>query len=288
MKHSSALVSLGLILSLCSACQLTPNFETGYSVETWQHPSEAASRVSLAVTDFSEARPARVYSTAGKLFLTYVPLIPWVSMPFERLDESVRIQSDAIARKGRGMTLGADQTVAPPFEEFTYPNSFSRAIAEDLKESALFSRVDHIGGGSTDGYDYVLSGELIESPLRKSVTSFGLGMPGVLLWFLPIPMAKTTAGITAELELIRASTGRVVWEETIESSVRRYITLYTSSAMIYGRGGAFSLNIEPAPSDGGVDRRSLFGWHFAALRQAMRDARPSLRAALDRSLRSEP
>ncbi len=288
MKRFGTLAVLGLCLFASIGCQLTPNFKTGYSVDPWHRPPGGTALGSLAVSDFVESRPARVYSTTGKLFLTYIPLIPWVSMPYERLDESVRIQSDAIARKGRGMTLGAKQNVAPPFEEYTYPASFSRAVAEDLAESGLFSQVDHVGGALPDDYDYVLTGRVTESPLRKSVTSFGLGMPGVLLWVLPIPMAKTTGGTTVELELRASSTGDVVWADTIESSVHRYLTLYTSSAMIYGRGGAFSLNLEPAPSDGGVDRRSLFGWHFAALRKAMLGARPGLRAALERAQTIEP
>jgi hypothetical protein len=62
--------------------------------------------------------------------------------------------------------------------------------------------------------------------------------------------------------------------------------LYTSSAMVYGRSGAFSFNLEPPPSDAGVDNRSLFGWHFAALRKAMLDARQDLAATL--AARSEP
>jgi hypothetical protein len=53
-----------------------------------------------------------------------------------------------------------------------------------------------------------------------------------------------------------------------------------SSAMIYGRGGAFSFNLLPPPSDAKVDRHSLFSWHFEALRRGMLEARPDLAAAL--------
>ena len=279
MYRSIPRAVLLMALAASAGCQLTPNFETGYAVEPWGAPP-ANQRGSLAVHDFEENRPARVYSTAGKIFLTYVPFIPYVSLPFERFDESVRIQSDAIERGGRGITLGADQNVAPPFEEYTYPASFSRAVAEDLAASGLFSQVDHVGTGPSDGYDYVLTGSVVASPLRRSVSSFGLGMPGVLLWLLPVPMAKTTGEATVTLELRAASSGQVVWADTLESSVHRYFTIYTSSAMVYGRSGAFSLNLEPPPSDAGVDRRSLFGWHFAALRRAMLEARPALGAAL--------
>jgi hypothetical protein len=53
-----------------------------------------------------------------------------------------------------------------------------------------------------------------------------------------------------------------------------------SSAMIYGRGGAFSFNLLPPPSDAKVDRHSLFSWHFEALRRGMVDARSDLAGAL--------
>ena len=170
--------------------------------------------------------------------------------------------------------------MAPPFEEYAYPASFSRAVAADLAASGLFARVDAIGAEApAEDHAFVLSGRLRASPLRRTVTSYGLGMPGVLLWFLPIPMSKTTGGTALELELRDVATDRVIWTQVLEHEVQRYFMLYTSSAMVYGRGGAFSFNLEPAP-DASVDRRSLFGWHFAALRRAMLEARPGLTEAL--------
>jgi hypothetical protein len=53
--------------------------------------------------------------------------------------------------------------------------------------------------------------------------------------------------------------------------------------MVYGRAGSFSLNVEPSPRNSGVDRRSLFGWHFAALRRAMLASRSELVSALKQS-----
>src|SRR3990172_210174 len=107
-------------------------------------------------------------------------------------------------------------------------------------------------------------------------------MAGVLLWFLPVPMAKTAASVEVDLSLVDQQTGEEIWKHTLRSELSRLITLYTSSAMVYGRSGAFSFNLEPPPSDAHVDRRSLFGWHFAALRRAMLDARQDLAASLSR------
>jgi len=66
----------------------------------------------------------------------------------------------------------------------------------------------------------------------------------------------------------------------LESDLNRYITLYTSSAMVYGRGGAFSFNLVPPPGDSKVDRRSLFSWHFEALRRGMLESKDDLARAL--------
>lgn len=266
-----------LSASLLTACQLTPTFTTGYDL-----PGSVAARSldrSLAVVPFEEERPPRLYGLAGRLFMTYIPLLPYVSIPFERLDESVRIQSKAIESGGRGMTAGAAQGVAPPFEEYTYPRSFARAIADDLNTSGLFREVAFVEEDAVAGFDYVLRGAVRESPLRETATSFGLGMAGVLLWFLPIPMQKTSAAVAVDLTLTDAGSGETVWTRELESDISRFGTMYTS-AMVYGRGGAMSFNLMPPPADAGVDRHSLFSWHFAALRRGMSDARSDLAAAL--------
>lgn len=277
--RSVARASIALTAVLCVACQLTPTFTTGYEIE----PKELRSAPvdgKLAVMPFAEERGPRYYNTVGRLFLTYVPLIPYVSLRWERLEESVRIQSDAIENSGRGMTMGAQQTVAPPFKQYYYPNSFAETIAGDLRAAGLFREVAYVSEGEPAGYRYVLRGTLHETPLRNSTTSFGLGMAGVLLWLLPVPMAKTTAGIGLDLALTDNESGEVIWERHLESQLHRYYTLYTSSAMVYGRGGAFSFNLVPPPGNSKVDRRSLFSWHFEALRREMLDSRDDLARAL--------
>jgi hypothetical protein len=264
-------------LVFLSGCQLTPTFTTGYQIP--ERLSVQSVDRSMAVVPFEEARPPRLYTTAGHLFLTYVPLLPYVSSPFERVDESVRKQSDSIAAGGRGITMGAAQGVAPPYEEYTYPRSFARAIADDLDASGLLREVRFVEADAASGFDYVLSGSVRESPLRSTATSFGLGMVGVLLWFIPVPMQKTSASVTVDLTLTDTHSGQAVWTRLLESDVSRYATMY-SSAMVYGRGGAFSFNLLPPPSDAKVDRHSLFSWHFEALRRGMLEARTDLAAKL--------
>ena len=264
-----------------TGCQLTPNFNTGYELEKGLLREQPV-RGSLAVRPFEEARPARYYSSTHRIWLTYVPLIPYVSLPYERLDESVAIISDEIAERGRGVSFGAAQPVAPPLEEYAYPRSFARAVADDLAASGLFEEVRYVEGDAS-GHRWVLEGVLRETPLETAASSYGLGAAGVLLWFLPIPMTKTTASAAVDLVLRDQESGEAVWQHTLASEISRLTSLYTSSAMIYGRGGAFSFQVVPPPDDAGVDRRSLFGWHFGALRQAMLAARPDLARALERA-----
>ncbi len=276
-----------LTVLLASACQLTPNFETGYQFD---HSTLRAQPPvgSLAVKRFEDARPPRRYSGAGLLLLTVVPLLPYVELDYERLEESIRIQSEGIEQSGRGITMGAEQKSAGDFEAYTYPASFPRAIAADLGATDLFTASAYVGTEAAADDRYLLEGTLRETPLDRTCSSYMLGAWGVLLWLVPIPALKTSAAVTVDLRFTDQRNGHEVWRGTLDGDVSRLITLYTSSAMVYGRGGAFSFELEPPPSDSRVNDRSLFSWHFEALRRAMLKARPEIAAALTRYETANP
>jgi hypothetical protein len=264
---------------VATACQLTPTFQASYQFDRVSLRSTPPVG-SLAVRKFDDARAPRRYAHTGKLFLLYIPLIPYISLDFERLEESVQIQSQGIEQSGRGITLGADQQSAGSFESYSYPASFARAIASDLDATGLFQGVHYADAGEAVTDRYLLTGTLRETPFTRSTTSFMLGMAGVLLWLLPVPMSKSSADVSVDVVLTDRAANQTVWRKTLHADVSRLITLYTSSAMVYGRSGAFSMNIEPPPSDSRVDQRSLFSWHFEALRRAMVEARPEIAQAL--------
>jgi hypothetical protein len=236
--------------------------------------------VTVAVTPLSDGRGPRHYETTGRIFLLYIPLVPYATMRFERLDETMRMTSDQIKHAERGSNLQVGRDIAPGFEFYYYPQSFSKAIAADLERSRIFDEVRAVSEEEAAGYDYVMRGTLRATPLRTTSTSFCLGAAGVLLWLVPVPMGKTTASVELDLELYDSRSGEVVWQSRLEHEIHRYFMLYTSSAMIYGRHGAFSFNLVPPPSDALVDRRSLFSWHFEALRRAMLPVPESLLHAM--------
>jgi len=256
---------LALALGL-QGCVINANLNTGYRPEaTLLRPSPLPE--SLAVRRFADERPPRVYSTTGRGFMTYVPLLPYVALPFERVDESALKAGDE-----------ANLTM-PPFSQLTYPESMARAIADDLGTSGLFTTVQYVGDGPTDGYRYVLSGTLRTTPVEIDMTSYGLGIVGVLLWSLPIPMGQMWTNVSLDLTLTDTTTGQPVWHRTVTHEYSRWMTLYTSApALVYG--GTSSFNFVQLPSSAQVDRDSLFSWNFEVLRQAMGVTRKEIAAAL--------
>lgn len=258
-----------LLVLAIQGCTIKANLNTGYRPEP-ATLRQAPLPDALAVQRFREERPPRVYSTGGRGFLTYVPFIPYVALPFERVDESA-------VKAGTEANLSM-----PPFEEFTYPASMARAIAEDLEASGVFRAVRYVGDGPTDGYRYVLSGVLRATPVEKDLTSYGLGMAGVLLWFLPIPAGQIWTSVTLDLTLTDTATGERVWQSTLDHEYSKWITLYTSvPSLVYG--GASSFDFVQLPSSARVDRDSLFSWNFEVLRQAMSSARGEIATAVSRS-----
>jgi hypothetical protein len=261
-----------------TGCAITPTFTAVYPFDR-EALRPAPLGATLAVERFDDQRPPRKYTTQGRMFLTYVPLIPYVTLDFERLDESVPMLSDQIQVPGEAIS-GAVQNRAPARETYSYPQSMARAIAADLEAHSLFSKVSYVGDtADSEDFDYVLSGRLRTTPIAQHVTSYLLGMPGVILWLLPLPVVKTEAAVVLDLTLTEARTQSVVWEHTINSELSRIDMLYTSQGLIYG-GGVFSYNMIPPPADAQGDRDSIFAWHFEALRRGMEKARPSLAAAL--------
>jgi hypothetical protein len=256
------LLPLCILLSL--GCSYVPTTRVEYD------PIEASaastqSPLSLAVVPFTEDRPPRYYPSYGsRVFLTYIPLIPWVKIPYERLDESHM----------------KAQKKPEPWE--TTPDHFSRklpaAIARDLERSNLFREVRFLQDSSeADDFDLVLNGKLRNTEFDVYVSSYMLGMPGVLLWLLPIPVGRNAASVEIELELTDRS-GRRLWSEKAIGRAGKFFWLCNSQGEVSGE---FGLDIyRYGRNSEGIDPDSLWAYHAAALRRAMGNVKESLRRSI--------
>jgi hypothetical protein len=269
------IVLLGMMFCV-AGCQLTPTFTLGYEPEIDPRLINLKTEAKLAVVQFEDMRPEKEYASMGRIFLTYVPLIPFIRVPYERMDELVNDISFKIALGGRGFTLAAKQNAAPPLAETMYPVSMAKAVAKDLGQ--YMGKAEFVSAPPQKGYDYVLKGVLRATPVTNWNTSYCLSIFGVLLWFTGLPCGGCTA--SAEIDLVlEDKTGRKIWEGKLDGSDGKLITLYTSSAMIYGRAGAFSMNIYPC-WERGINSRSLFAWNFTALKDGMNDVKGDILRAI--------
>ncbi len=274
MRARRSPLAATVLAVLTAGCATQPTFTTGYRVErALLRPTPL--RGGLAVRRFEEARPPRLYTTNGRMFLVYVPVIPYVALPYERLDETIPIQTDYIRTEKPSET-----NLAPPFEQYAYVDSMPRAIAEDLAGSGLFDDVRFVGDGPTQASRYVLSGSLRATPIEQDGTSYGLGFVGVYFWLLPIPLGKMWAASEADLTLTDSTDGTVVWHHTVRGEVSRVLMLYTARGMRYGP-HLMSMDMVYVPSDAQVDRDSIFAWNFEALRRGMQEAKTDLAHTLE-------
>lgn len=158
---------------------LVATLAVGCAIPTWRYepglkPGAVGDRPQLqaAVLRFTEGRQ-QIDPSTGKVFLTYVPVLPYVEDDMQMTDEGAK----EFARK---------MNAAPQPEFLTLS---SRSFHDELKESEAFEFVDY-EPTFRDDYDIVFKGELKSTLTKFRYTSYGLGMAGVLLWLFPLPVGR--------------------------------------------------------------------------------------------------
>jgi hypothetical protein len=275
MAHKRT-ISVGIGLLVCSCMLLQTGCAPWYTATRKLDYAPLGPRAakpapySLAVVPFDDDRPPRYYpSETGRMFLTYIPLIPYISIPYERLDESL-----AVTMQERGQEM--------PDEEY-FKMKMAEAVSRDLAESGIFREVRFVPKGTPDT-DYVLEGKLRSTEFDVNATSYMLGGPGVLLWFLPIPIGSDTADVELDLALVDRA-GQTVWQHSATGHARQIFTFYNSSGAAISN--QYSLEIKRYGSnDKGIDGDSLWAYHADALRSAMGDAKLSLASYMEKQDRA--
>jgi hypothetical protein len=136
--------------------------------------------------------------------------------------------------------------------------------------------------------DLVLGGRLRSTEFDVYLTSYALGAPGVLLWWLNLPIGSDDATVKIDLSL-RTRDGQEVWSFPLKARASHLFTLYSSDAGISGLSSRFRVEIKRYGSnDLGIDGDSLWAFHAEALRAGMEPAKASLREWLVRSGELKP
>lgn len=249
-------------LSLLPGCSYTPTRNFAYTPAPVLSDASQKTHGVLVVQKLGEARSERTYpNSMGNLFKTYIPLLPNVSMSYERLDES-----DVMTQKEKA---GAVE------EASDFKVSVSKSMADDLRSTGLFKEVRYIGDQPVPSdADLVLGGDLNTTALDTTYTSYCLGMVGVILWFLPIPIARTTGHVEASLKMTDPS-GKEVWSYQLKGKSKRTYTMYNSAGKAIS--SVYSLEIKRyGKNTEGVDGDSFWAYHASALRTGMVDVKKSL------------
>ncbi|MBX3025976.1 hypothetical protein KF840_13800 [bacterium] len=264
-------LSAGVAAALLAACATTTTQRVVYTPLGAPAAHPFATR--LVVVPFADGRPPRVYpaprDSALRLLL---PLVPSVTVDYERLDES-----RAAERLIRG---------ALPQREDLFEDALARAVAADLAAARLFDGVELAASPPPDA-DLVLGGTIVSTRFVSSTTAYLLGAPGLLLWLTGLPNGRDTVEMAIDLAL-RDRDGVVLWQYPLRAEASRVVTLYTGGGHQLST-GAGGLSIPRyGDNDKGIDPDSLWAFHSEALRAGMAAARRSLAAYLGSRQRSMP
>lgn len=252
--------ALAMFLVLSIGCAYVPSTRLEYEPATTHSGPRLPYRV--AVVPLEEDRPPRYWpSFQGRAFLSYIPLVPFFKVPYERVDESYLKAHDH----------------PDPWEEDEehFTRKAAQAIAHDLDRSQIFQEVRFVESAEAwPEADLVLGGKLRGSEYDVYITSYMLGMAGVLLWIIPgVPVGRSAASMDLDLEL-RTTSGDRVWSEHAEGRAGKIFWLYTSNAKV---GSQYGLEVYRYKRNRyEIDRNSLWAYHSEALRRAMEEAKASI------------
>lgn len=251
--------NLAIILILvASGCTAIPTTHFDYIPVSIDTDAQQPPKGLLVVKDFDDKRPQRyITHPMAKIWLTYVPVLPYVNMPYERIEETFA--------KGH-------QT-----EVKELPTSMAEMVAKDISTTGIFKEVRYIGSDSIPAdADYVLSGNLVSTQYDINTTSYMLGMGGVLLWILPIPVGNQVATVDLNLALTTTS-GEKVWSDHVTGEASKLYSLYWPTRISLTR----SINVTHyGDNKEGIDGNSILAYHASALREGMTEAKRSLAKAM--------
>jgi len=150
------------------------------------HRSAASHKLTIAVMPFEDDRPLE-NSNAG-FYVAMIPLVPYGTAVFNR-PEAASVYSYG----------------------FEMPDDLARAAEDSLRRSGMVRRSFFTYGSDLDEADYVLRGVTNSTTYKRTVTFYGLSLPGDLLWLLGFPTGNNEVSLDLNLRL-ESPDGQVHWE----------------------------------------------------------------------------
>lgn len=173
-------------------------------IRSWEYPPDPpGTYLDVQATAPIDARVAvlplkdeRGHTIKEQYWLAAIPLVPYGEAVFDRPEE-----------------------VSHPEEvdrvEFDPPRDFAKAVAKEIEHANVFSSVRYAETAPDDA-DLVIRGTLYASTWNRLFTTYMLGAPGGVLWFLGAPMGSTTTTVKMDLKLTPADgTTPTLWSFTM-------------------------------------------------------------------------
>lgn len=210
MRLQSRCIQLTLAAVLCSilaAC--TP-------ASKWQYPPQppgtlldkkAATRLPARVAVLP-LRDERGTATQSYGWLAAIPLVPYA------VNSSDRPES-------------AQDPEPVPIVKMDPTKDLPRAVADELRNAAIFSSVTFAENNNPAGADLILAGTLRSTKWRRSTTTYGLGPAGPILWMLGAPIGNGTSTVVMDYNVTPADDpSRILWGFAMESEDQHLIGIY--------------------------------------------------------------
>ena len=210
MRLQSRYIQFALVAVLCSilaACA---------TAGKWQYPPQPPG--TLLNKKAATTLPARVAvlplrdergtATQSYGWLAAVPLVPYA------VNSSDRPES-------------AQDPAPDPIVKMDPTKDLARAVADELRNAAIFSSVTFAENNNPAGADLVWTGTLRSTKWRRSITTYGLGAVGPILWILGAPIGNGTSTVVMDYKLTPANDpSRILWGFTMEAEDRHLIGIY--------------------------------------------------------------
>lgn len=111
---------------------------------------------------------------------------------------------------------------------FKPPEDIAKAIAEEINNSGIFKEAFFTNRASEGELN--LRGTLISTYYHGSLISYCMSFYGAYLWLVGFPAGSYGNDLEISFELVEASTGKVLWNETYKKDFSKVFWIYAPGA----------------------------------------------------------